>query len=108
MAITVTTALADKVKNALRISSTSAAITAEISDTVEACLMDLQAQGVVNLDQTDALIIRACKLYARSEFNYNGKAEQFRNSYDMQKMSLALDTDYNTADEDESEGESEG
>lgn len=101
MAITVTTELTQKVRNALRISNTSEAITAEINDTIEACLQDLSAQGVVKLDQDDALIIRAVKLYARSEFNYNGKAEQFRNSYDMQKMSLALDIDYNTAPESE-------
>ena len=101
MAIVITQTLTDKVRVALRISNTSEAITAEINDTIEACLQDLSAQGVVKLDQDDALIIRAVILFARSEFNYNGKAEQFRNSYDMQKMSLALDIDYNTPAESE-------
>ena len=97
MAIVITQTLTDKVRVALRISNTSA----EINDTIAACLQDLSAQGVVKLDQDDALIIRAVILFARSEFNYNGKAEQFRNSYDMQKMSLALDIDYNTPAESE-------
>lgn len=96
MAITVDQTLITKARNALRISNTSEAITAEITDSVTACLADLSAQGIVNIDQTDALIIRAVTLYCRSDFNYNGKAAEFRNSYDMQKMSLALDTDYNT------------
>lgn len=89
--------LTEIIRNALRISNTSEAITAEIKNSIMACLLDLKAQGVKKLDQTDALIIRAVTLFCRSEFNFNGKAEQYRQSYDLQKMSLALDIDYNTA-----------
>ena len=93
--------LIELMRNALRISNTSEAITAEIKNSIMAALLDLKQQGVVKLEQDDALIIRAVTLYCRSEFNFNGKAEAYRNSYDLQKMSLALDIDYNTS---ESEG----
>ena len=90
--------LTELIRNALRIYNTSEAITAEINNSIMAALMDLKAQGVKRLEQTDALVIRAVTLYCRSEFNFNGKAEQYRNSYDLQKMSLALDVDYNTSE----------
>lgn len=95
--------LTNLIRNALRISNTSEVITAEINNSIAACLADLQAQGVVVLNQSDALIIRAVTLFCRSEFNFNSKAEQYRQSYDLQKMSLALDKDYN-----EQQSESEG
>ena len=99
--MTISEDLVTLTRNALRISNTGEAITAEITNSITACLLDLKAQGVAKLDQTDGLIIRAVTLFCRSEFNFNGKAEQYRQSYDLQKMSLALDIDYNTA---ESEG----
>lgn len=99
--MTISEDLVTLIRNALRISNTGEAITAEITNSITACLLDLKAQGVVKLDQADGLIIRAITLFCRSEFNFNGKAEQYRQSYDLQKMSLALDVDYNTA---ESEG----
>lgn len=92
----VSTELIELIRNALRISTTSEAITAEIKNSIAAALLDLAAQGVKNLDQTDGLIIRAVTLFCRADFNFNGKAEQYRQSYDLQKMSLALDVDYNT------------
>ena len=99
--MTISDNLIKLIRNALRISNAGEAITAEITNSITACLLDLKAQGVVKLDQTDGLIIRAVTLFCRSEFNFNGKAEQYRQSYDLQKMSLALDVDYNTT---ESEG----
>lgn len=91
-----TTTLTNKIRYALRISSTSAAITTDINDSIEACKLDLAAVGVKNIDESDALIIRAIKLFCRAEFNFNSKAEQYRQSYELQKMSLSLDSDYNT------------
>lgn len=89
--------ITDKMRDALRISSKSEAITDEINDSIQACKLDLKAIGVKNIKDEDALIIRAIKLYCRAEFNFNGKGEQYRESYDLQKMSLSLDSDYNMA-----------
>lgn len=91
------TTLTEQMRSALRISSKNEAITTEINDTIEACELDLKAAGVVNIDETDALIVRAIRLYCRADFNFNGAGEQYRQSYDLQKMSLSLDGDYNAA-----------
>ena len=91
------TTLTEQMRSTLRISRKNDDITTEITDTIAACKLDLKAAGVVNIDETDALIVRAIRLYCRADFNFNGKGEQYRQSYDLQKMSLSLDGDYNTA-----------
>ena len=89
------TALIEKMRAALRISSTSEKITAEIEDCIAACKADLANDGVKVIDEGDALIIRAVTLYCKAEFGYNDKAEKFRQSYDTLKMRLALSQEYN-------------
>lgn len=90
--------LVDKIRISLRISNTGEAIVNEISDSIEACKLDLKSSGIKRIDENDALIIRAIKLYCRSDFNFNGKGEQYYQSYELQKMSLCLDSDYNTTE----------
>lgn len=89
------TTLTEKMRAALRISSTSAKITEEIEDCIEACKADLQNDGVKVVNEKDKLIIRAITLYCKAEFGYNDKAEKFRQSYDTLKMRLALSGEYN-------------
>ena len=89
------TTLTEKMRAALRISSTSDRITAEIEDCIAACKADLANDGVKAVDEGDALIIRAVTLYCKAEFGYNDKAEKFRQSYDTLKMRLALSQEYN-------------
>ena len=102
------TTLTEKMRKALRISNMSKTITDEINDTIEACKMDMKAVGIVNINESDALIIRAIRLYCRAEFNYSGVGEKYRESYELQKMSLCMDIDYNTKKEsDEESDESE-
>ena len=90
-----TTTLTEKMRAALRISSTSDKITAEIEDCIAACKADLANDGIKAIDEGDALIIRAVTLYCKAEFGYNDKAEKFRQSYDTLKMRLALSQEYN-------------
>ena len=85
-----TTTLTEKMRAALRISSTSEKITEEINDCIAACKMDLQDVGVKKLDETDALIIRAITLYCKAEFGYSDKSEQFWKSYECLKTHLSL------------------
>lgn len=89
------TTLTEKMRAALRISSTSEKITAEIEDCIAACKADLANDGIKAIDEGDALIIRAVTLYCKAEFGYNDKAEKFRQSYDTLKMRLALSQEYN-------------
>ena len=89
--------LTEKVRAALRISSTSAKITEEIEHCIGACKVDLQNDGVKVINETDKLIIRAITLYCKAEFGFNNNAEKFRQSYETLKMRLALSGEYNTA-----------
>lgn len=103
------TILTEKIRNAVRISSQSVAITEEINDTIAAAKARLKEVGVKKLDETDELIVRAIKLFARAEFNFNNKGEQYRECFNMQAMSLSLDSDYNQAETVlETDTESEG
>lgn len=102
------TVLTNKIRDALRISSQAEAITNEINDCIEACKRDLQQVGVVNLDESDALIIRAITIYCKAEFGYSEKAQQFRQSYDSLKLALSLMDEYTTVIETQKETEQEG
>ena len=93
------TTLTEKMRAALRISSQAEAITNEINDCIEACKRDLQQVGVNNLDESDALIVRAITIYCKAEFGYSEKAQQFRASYDSLKLALSLMEEYQTAPE---------
>ena len=66
-----TTTLTEKMRAALRISSTSEKITEEINDCIAACKMDLQDVGVKKLEETDALIIRAIGGYDKLSEVFN-------------------------------------
>lgn len=88
------TTLTEKMRAALRISSTNAKITEEIEDCIAACKMDLRDVGVKKIDESDALIIRAVTLYCKSEFGYSDKAEQFWKSYECLKTHLSLSSEY--------------
>lgn len=106
------TTLTEKMRTALRISSTGEKITGEIEDCIAACKLDLANDGVKRIEETDALIVRAITLYCKAEFGYNDKAVQFRQSYDTLKARLSMSKEYNEKKEDVSEtdtvGENEG
>ena len=89
--------LTAKIRTALRITGTDTGITNEINDSIEACRKELAEVGVVNVDDTDALIIRAYILHARADFDFNGKGEQFRAAFVSLKGALSMAEDYNTA-----------
>lgn len=105
------TTLTEKMRAAVRISSTNAKITEEIEDCIGACKADLANDGVKVIDESDKLIIRAIKLYCKAEFNCNGKAEEYRRSYDLLKARLSMSKKYNTvppvSETDTAGGESE-
>lgn len=88
-------AILDDVKKNLKI--TNAANDADISDTIEACKIDLSIGGVMVVVETDALTKQAIKLYARSHYNYQGEGERWQKAYSALKDSMALCGDYNKA-----------
>lgn len=87
--------LLERVKTALRISSTNKQIEGEVEDLIEACKADLALSGVYAIKDNDPLIVRAVILYCKSFFGFLDKADQYKKSYDLLKMSLTLSGDYN-------------
>ena len=82
----------EKVKLALRI--TTAVFDSEIEDLIAAALADLGIAGVIALDETDPLIIRAVTTYCRANFGTPDEYERLKASYDEQKAQLQTATGY--------------
>ena len=68
------------------IKSKSAVIEQDINNSIAACKLDLQLAGVVNINENDALIIRAVTLFVKAEFNYQNAADRYRQSYEAWQM----------------------
>lgn len=83
----------EKIKIDLGISHN--ALDTDITDWINACILDLGLSGVTIVNQTDALIIAATKLYCRWQYDYMGKGEQYEKAYSNLKNALALCGDYN-------------
>ncbi len=89
------TALLERVKCGLWISSDNELIEREITDLIDACKIDLKLAGVCSIDENDPLIIRAVNMYCKAFFGNSDKMEVYKKAYDHLKMSLSLSGDYN-------------
>lgn len=75
---------------------TTDALDAELGQTLDAGVLDLQNAGVKDPDLTDPLVQQALKLYCKAQFGYDKDAEKFARSYEYLKCAMALSGDYNT------------
>ena len=82
----------EKVKLALRIKTT--AFDSEIEDLIAAALADLGIAGVVVLEETDPLIIRAVTTYCQVNFGSPDEYDRLKAAYDEQKSQLRTSTGY--------------
>lgn len=82
------------VKMALRV--TTDAFDSEISDLIDAAVLDLGVAGVTNDDETDALVLMAVKTYCRLHFGEPEDFERLKVSYDEQKAQMSMATGYTT------------
>ncbi len=81
-----------KVKNSIRISHT--ALDEDITDTISACLTDLQVCGIV-AEAEDPLILNAIKLYCKASYTDDpGKAARYQAGYDALKSCLQMAEGY--------------
>lgn len=85
-----------KVKLALRI--TTDAFDSELTDLINAALLDLGIAGVNEFDATttDALVIRAVITYCKVHFGEPDEYDRLKASYDEQKAQLGMATGYTT------------
>ena len=80
------------VKLALRI--TTNAFDSELSDLINAALLDLGIAGVTNNSTTDALILRAVITYCKLHFGQPDDYDRLKASYDEQKAQLSMASGY--------------
>lgn len=85
-----------KVKLALRI--TTDAFDSELTDLINAALLDLGIAGVNEFEATttNALIIRAVITYCKVHFGEPDEYDRLKASYDEQKAQLGMATGYTT------------
>lgn len=81
----------DKIKMALRITHT--ALDDDIQRNIDACLLDMEMVGV-NKSVVTELSTKACELYCKWQYDYQGKGEQFQKNYEMLRNSLSMNGDY--------------
>ena len=81
-----------QIKKTMRISHN--ALDDDIQNNIDTCKIDLNVAGVY-FAQPDNLVKKAFELYAKWQFDYMGKAEQFERAYKNLKDALALCGDYN-------------
>lgn len=86
------TALIAKAKVACRV--TSVYYESEISDLVDAALLDLTLGGTYTVDTSDPLIIRAVCTYCKMSLGNPEKYDRLKASYDEQKAQLGMATGY--------------
>lgn len=90
--MTVTNELVSKAKLALRI--TTSAFDSEITDLLNASLLDMGVAGVVLPAEADALVNQAAITYVKMNFGEPDQYDRLKASYDEQKAQLATCTGY--------------
>ena len=87
----------DEIKLSMRISHTS--LDTDIQRNIETCLLDLKRVGV-DISEESNLLIKACELYCKWQYDYQGKGIQFENNYNALRDSLSMSGDYREVDND--------
>lgn len=82
------------VKLALRV--TTNAFDSELTDLIQAAVLDLKVAGVTNDDTTNALVRRAVVTYCRMHFGEPDDYDRLKKSYDEQKAQMGMATGFTT------------
>lgn len=83
-----------KVKTALRV--TTDAFDSEITDLINAALLDMGIAGVTNDTLTNSLVARAVITYCKCNFGQPDDYDRLKASYDEQKAQMSMATGYTT------------
>lgn len=85
----------DKIRTALRVDDNS--MDEDIQDTINACISDMVLSGIsqTKAESEDSLILRAIKLFCKSEFSSDDKeSHRYRDAYESLKIHLCLSQEY--------------
>lgn len=93
-AITLTDTQMDRIKTALRTTTTDEALEQEITDLVNAFILDAGIAGVSNQDLDDPLVWMAAITFVRLKFGSPDEYDRLKRSYDEQKAQMSMATGY--------------
>ncbi len=88
----------NEIKLALRRTSTT--LDNEIKDNIETALLELSRVGVnvkgitSESKNVNKLIIKACELYCKAQFNFMSKGELFQKNFEALRDALAVTSQY--------------
>ena len=90
------TQLGEKIKKTLRIRHDS--LDEEIEENIVTCLLLLQGVGIspskACREPEDKLIQKACELYCKWQFDFDGKGERFERAYEGLRDFVSLGGEY--------------
>lgn len=93
-AITLTDTQMDRIKTALRTTTADEALEQEITDIVNAFVIDAGIAGVSNQDLDDPLVWMAAVTFVRLKFGSPDEYDRLKRSYDEQKAQMSMATGY--------------
>lgn len=73
----------------LRLRLTTDAFNDQIDAYITECKMELELQGVVNISDSDPMVISCCEAYAKYKFNYEGGQEWYYRRFTMLRDSMS-------------------
>lgn len=82
----------NSVKLALRI--TTDAFNSELTDLINAALLDMGIAGIINDSTSDPLILRAVITFCKLNFGQPDDYDRLKRSYDEQKAQLSMSAGY--------------
>jgi hypothetical protein len=92
-----------KIKEAMRISHTALDVT--LSDDIEAGALELERSGVSVYEdgelKSNALVENAIRYYVFAVEDYNGKAQQYHQSFEKLRNAMAQSEAYKLTEEDD-------
>lgn len=77
----------EELRKSMRITHTQ--LDVEIERNINTALRDLHRVGINNTSD-DVLIDKACELYVKAQFDYQGKGDQFQKNYEALRDTLSL------------------
>ena len=69
------------------------ALNKEIEGNIAACLLDVARTGVDKSKDTQ-LLDKACELYCKWQFDFEGKGDRYQKNYEQLRDSMSLAGDY--------------
>ena len=82
----------EKIKLDLRVAHNE--MDSDILDNIDAALSDMERAGVIKIDKTDTLTVRAVKHFCRWQYNFEGEGDRYRQMYENLVSAMSLHERY--------------